>query len=135
MINIFLDPALLPLRDAFEAAQPRAVHVIVKHRGENVGTQMKRIVRKAGFTLWPRIFHNLRASCERNWSDRFPMPVVCAWTGHTATTAQKHYLKTVADEHYTAASSGAFLVQNGAEGFCNELQETPQNMGKSCNSA
>jgi hypothetical protein len=126
-----IDPALLPLlRDAFDA-EPGAIYVINKHRGENLRTELMRIIKRAGSKPWQRLFHNMRASCERDWSDRFPMPTVCAWTGHDARTAQKHYLKTVAEEHYQAASGGAFLTHGGAEmtlksaeGSCNELQES-----------
>jgi integrase len=115
-----IDPDLMPLlRDAFDAAEEGAVHVIAKHRGENPRTEMTRIIKRAGFKPWQRLFHNLRASCERDWSDRFPMPTVCAWTGHDAKTAQRYYLKTVADEHYQAASRGEELstsqVESGAE--------------------
>ena len=97
---------------------------------------MKRIVQRAGFDPWPRIFHNLRASCERDWADRFPMPVVCQWTGHDADTAQRYYLRTVSEEHYEAASGGAELVHDGAElvqkcdaDSCSPMQETVTDQG------
>jgi integrase len=133
-----IDPDLYPLLlEASERADDGTVHVIAKHRGENLRTEMMRIVKRAGFNPWPRLFHNMRAACERDWSDRFPMPTVCAWTGHDARTAQKHYLKTVADEHYEAASSaGAFLAHSGAfleqkcdESSYKELQQTLDNLG------
>src|SRR5207253_640082 len=112
-----------------------------KHRGENLRTEMMRIVKRAGFKPWQRLFHNRRASCERDWSDRFPMPTVCSWTGHDARTAKKHYLTTVADEHYEAASGGAFLAHSGAflaqkpaESFRNELQQALEESGTYANS-
>jgi hypothetical protein len=127
-----IDPELLPLlRDAFEATEDGAVYVTAKYRGENLRTELTRIIRRAGLKPWPRLFHNLRASCERDWSDRFPMATVCAWTGHDARTAQRYYLKTVAEEHFQAASGGAETVQCGAEtvqkppeGSRNDSQET-----------
>lgn len=49
------------------------------------------IVRRAGLTPWPQLFHNLRASCETELTQEFALPVVIAWLGHSAGVALKHY--------------------------------------------
>jgi integrase len=110
------------LADAFDAAEPGSVYIIAKHRGENLRTEMMRIVKRAGLEPWERIFHNLRASCEEDWAKIAPMPDVCRWIGHDMRTAQRHYLPGC-DESY-AAVTGAFPVQQPAEGSRNEGQET-----------
>lgn len=57
-------PEVAPYLDAaFDAAEPGAVHVIAGNRNKsNLRTQFERIIRKADFEPWERLFHNLRAS-------------------------------------------------------------------------
>ncbi|MBE3123764.1 MAG: phage integrase SAM-like domain-containing protein, partial [Planctomycetes bacterium] len=58
-------PELLPyLREAFERAEAGQVHVVGAHRlvGENLRTQMMRIIERAGLTVWPKLFVNCRAT-------------------------------------------------------------------------
>src|SRR5690606_38133762 len=56
-----------------------------------------------GETPWPRLFHNLRASCATDWSDRFPAHAVAKWLGHSPLIAATHYLQT-RDAHFDAAA-------------------------------
>jgi hypothetical protein len=80
--------------------------VFKRLRGSNLGTQAKRIIKRAGLTPWPRIFHNLRASCETDLVKNHPLHVACAWIGNSEIIAKKHYLQ-VTDEDYARAASGA----------------------------
>jgi integrase len=101
-----LFPEILPyLRQAFEEAEPGAEFVISDRRrrqGVNLGTQLKRFIVRAGLTPWPRVWHNLRASCQTELSARFPLHVVCSWLGNTTTVAAQHYL-TVRESDFEAA--------------------------------
>lgn len=45
----------------------------------------------AGHKSWPRLFHNLRASCATDWVVQYPGCDVAAWLGHSPTIAAKHY--------------------------------------------
>jgi integrase len=94
------------LEEAFEQAQPGAVYVIDQYRdpGKNLRTRMMRIIKRAGLTPWPKLFHNLRASRETELAEKFPIHVVCKWVGHNARIAEKHYL-TVRDEYFDMAAS------------------------------
>lgn len=67
------------------------------------------LIRKAGLTPWPRIYHNLRASRQTELAATFPSHVVCAWLGNSESIATAHYLQvTDADfERASAARSGA----------------------------
>ena len=38
----------------------------------------------AGSECWPRLFHNLRSSCETELLEKFPTPCVARWMGHDA---------------------------------------------------
>src|SRR5687767_6032844 len=60
--------------------------------------QLHRIIRKAGLTPWPRLFHNLRATRQTELNEQFPAHVVCAWIGNTEKVAQNHYLQVTDDQ-------------------------------------
>jgi integrase len=68
----------------------------------NLRTTFEKIVKRAGLTPWPRLFHNLRASRETELANEYPMHVVVAWFGHTQAIALKHYTR-VTDADYEAA--------------------------------
>ncbi len=93
------------LRQAFEEAPEGSEFVFsdrYRRAGVNLGTQLKRIIRRAGLEPWPRSWHNLRASCQTELSERFPIHVVCHWLGNTTTVATQHYLS-VRETDFSAA--------------------------------
>lgn len=94
----------LHLESAFDEAEPGTVEVITRYRKAtaNLRTQFERIIRRAGLTPWPRLFHNLRATRQTELSDRFPQHVVCQWLGNSEQVAERHYLNTT-DDHFRAA--------------------------------
>ena len=110
MIPLF--PELRPFLDALaEQAQPGIETpltdpVITRYRNatQNLGTEGKRIVRRAGLEPWPKLFQNLRSTRETELAEEFPMHVVCAWIGNSQPIAAKHYLQ-VTCEHFERASS------------------------------
>ena len=90
-------PLLRPhLLAAFDAADAGAVHAIEHHRlpSKQYGTQMKRIIERAGLVPWPKVFVNLRASCATDLAHEHPGHVAAAWLGHTDAIAQQHYRQT-----------------------------------------
>ena len=68
----------------------------------NLRTTFLKILRRAGVEPWPRVFHNMRASCQTDLEQRFPSYVVCAWLGNSETVAKAHYLQ-VLPEHFDDA--------------------------------
>jgi integrase len=98
-------PEIRPyLLTAFEEAEPGTEYVITRYRlaNCNLRTQLERIIRKAGLSAWPRLFHNLRATRQTELTERFPAHVVAAWIGNTERVAQNHYLQTT-DAHFAQA--------------------------------
>jgi len=103
------------LDEAFEAAPKKAVYVVderFRHsantaagwRNCNLRTTFQKIIERAGLTPWPRLFHNLRSSCETELMRRHPMPTVVAWLGHTEEIARRHYCQ-VTDAEFAEAAS------------------------------
>jgi hypothetical protein len=96
--------------DAFEHAEDGAEMVIARHRLPcgNLRTQLHRIIKRAGLTVWPKPFHNLRSSRQTQLAEDYPIHVVCAWLGNSPAIALGHYLQ-VRDSDYARAirSEGA----------------------------
>lgn len=123
-----LRPILLAL---FEQAEVGTEAVVPRLRDPsmNLRTTFCKIIARAGEKPWPRLFQNMRASCETDWVERFPAHVVAGWLGHSPLIAAKHYLQTrdahfnLAAEHgepatgdgKSGAHSGAPAVQNAAQ--------------------
>ncbi len=76
----------------------------VIHGGRSLRTQLLRILDNASITVWPRPFHNLRASRETELANEFPIHVVCEWIGNSEEVARKHYLQ-VTEAHFQKATS------------------------------
>jgi len=75
----------------------------------NLRTQFERIIRRAGLKPWPRLFHNLRASCETDLASEFPIATVCKWIGNTVAIAAKHCVEPLG-EHFQRAAGLAPLA-------------------------
>ena len=107
VVPIF-EPLRPYLRAVYDEREPDAEHVITRYRqaNANLRTQLIRYIRKAELTTWPRLFHNLRASCQTDLAERFPSHVVCRWIGNSEAVAREHYLQTT-DAHFAKAVGSA----------------------------
>ena len=102
------------LEEAWEKAAIGQVNVIPEGRylpsaqgpagwsGCNLRSTLRRIVVRAGLTPWPRLFHNLRASCESDLARDYSISTACRWIGNTANVAVKHYIQ-VTDQDFEKA--------------------------------
>ena len=103
-------PLFPELRTQLEAcwaeAEDGAEYIITRYREKNANlrTQLQRILSRAGLEPWPKLFHNLRATRQTELAADYPLHVVCAWIGNSATIANQHYL-TVTDADYEQAAS------------------------------
>jgi len=97
-------PLLKPyLEEAWDATLPGAEYVFpeeYRRRAQgpagwincNLRTTFEKIIRRAGLKPWPRLWHNLRASCESDLAQAFPLAVVTKWLGNTPSIALRHYV-------------------------------------------
>ena len=106
------------LADAFDAAKEgeRLVVPMAARPGANLRTTAEKVIERAAVETWPRLFQNLRASCETDWVQKYPAHVCAKWLGHSPTIAATHYLQ-VRDAHFRDAieSSGQSGAKSGAE--------------------
>ncbi|MFN9993003.1 MAG: tyrosine-type recombinase/integrase [Phycisphaerales bacterium] len=93
------------LHDLFDQASVGEDAVVPRLRSSqtNLRTHFLRLIEKAGVKPWPRLFHNLRASCATDWAERFPSHVVAGWLGHSPLISAQHYLQT-RDAHFNLAA-------------------------------
>jgi len=134
-----LFPLLRPhLEVAFEHAEEGSEYIIPEEyrkraRGErgwggaNFRTQFEKIIRRAGVEPWSRVWHSLRASCESDLAQSFPLATVTKWLGNTPSVAMRHYVDatesafekgkqwTPAAPEKSGAKSGALEAQKAAQ--------------------
>jgi integrase len=103
------------LQDLFDNAEPGAEAVVPRLRvaSMNLRTTFGKIIARAGVKPWPRLFHNMRASCATDWVERFPAHVVAGWLGHSPLIAARHYLQT-RDAHFDMAAGVGEAAANPA---------------------
>lgn len=116
------------LQTRFDEAEPGSVEIVPRLRDAkmNLRTTLHKIIVRAGYSPWPRLFHNPRASCATDWVERAPAHAVAGWLGHSPMIAARHYLQT-RDTHFamvtgirkakeeSGAKSGALEAQNAAQ--------------------
>jgi len=103
------------LQDLFDRAEVGVEAVVPRLHDPkmNLRTTFYKIIAKAGEKPWPRLFHNMRASCACDWVEKFPAHVVAAWLGHSPLIAAQHYLQT-RDAHFDLAAGVGGGVEQAA---------------------
>lgn len=101
-------PELRPYLEECQKLASRDDEYVIKRRRSaniNLRTQLLRILGRAKVKPWPKLFHNLRASCETDLAKIHPIKAVCDWIGNSIDMAARHYLQTT-DEDFERAIQG-----------------------------
>jgi hypothetical protein len=82
--------------------------VIERYRdaGQNLRTQFKRYILKAGEKPWMKLWQNLRVSRATELADLYPSHVCAAWLGHSEKITDALY-RQVTDAHFDRAIGAA----------------------------
>ena len=80
-----------------------AANTAMGWKNSNLRTEMTRLLRRAGVSGWPRLFHSMRASGQTELQREFPLHVVCSWLGNSPRIAQQSYLLVTEDDFAKAA--------------------------------
>ncbi|ASV74383.1 hypothetical protein THTE_1781 [Thermogutta terrifontis] len=67
-----------------------------------IGLALQKKLAKVVLESWPRLWHNLRASCESDLAQAFPLAVITKWLGNSPSIALRRYLDP-ADAAYAQA--------------------------------
>jgi integrase len=116
-------PELRPILDeAFEifghkseyvVAAPQyraAANTAMGWKNANLRSEMTRLLRRAGVSGWPRLFHSMRASRQTELQREFPLHVVCSWLGNSPRIAQQSYLLVTDDDFAKAAGARKVML-------------------------
>lgn len=115
------------LEEAWDMAAEGQTHVIPEDRylpsaigprgwvNCNLRTTFKKIVRRAGLEPWPRLFHNLRASCETDLVTEYPLTTACQWIGNSPSIAAKHYVQATDRDFQRACGLAPNPLENPLE--------------------
>ncbi len=96
-------PMSLEVRHALRCLNPGSEGDLVLPRigtcETNMRTMLEKAIIKADVESWPRLFQNLRASCEMDWADAAGHHPAAKWIGHSLEVSAKHYVR-VRDVHF-----------------------------------
>ena len=150
----------VPLRDirkyldaVFAEAEEGTIDIITRfsESNTNLDKPFNSILHRAGLVPWPKLFQNMRSSCETDWlNEGHPAHVVAAWIGHSVKVQRDSYAQ-ITDGHFDAFNnhrtehqkSGSTdgsdevridensreLSEPSVEPFPRKTQKTPKNTG------
>ena len=98
----------------------------------NLRTTFHKIIERAGHKPWPRLFQNLRGSCETDLVVATPSHTVASWFGHSPTIAAQHYMKHI-DLHFQAATgTGDWIQHTGIKKPAGAAKKVSKKSGAEC---
>lgn len=84
----------LEIERLLDATPKTEKFLITENRRKGFDSGFRRILFDAGLDRWPKLFQNMRSSCENDWiADGIPAHVVAAWLGHSVRTQEQYYLR------------------------------------------
>ena len=104
----------------------------------NLRTKFAKIAQRTVVEPWPRLWHSLRASCESDLAQSFPLATVTKWLGNTPSVALRHYVDPTEAAFDRAlewwptggAKSGAHAAQKAAQQGAASKGNEPQNLSE-----
>lgn len=97
---------LQALWDQAERGQP-LVFPSYQVSGTALSKRLGRACKLAGVSQWKKPWQNIRASCETELLEKYPIHVVAAWLGHSPAIALRHYTQIAKDRAARAAQGEA----------------------------
>jgi integrase len=124
------------LRETFEAQLPEGasslpaeekVITMFSESNSNLDKPFRAILHRAGLIPWPKLFQNLRASCETEWlNEGHPAHVVAAWIGHSVKVQRDSYAQ-ITDGHFDRFNSHPGLTEKSGHTGGPEPSRTDRN--------
>jgi site-specific recombinase XerD len=114
------------LREAFEKSSEPSGKIVTLAKN-NRDREFKRQLKAVGIPTWPRLFQNLRVSCEIQWlMEGHPEFAVTQWIGHSVAVSRKHYANIVPQDDYALFRGIASPISKTAQ---NPTQQTDAETG------
>ena len=90
-----------------------AANTAMGWKNSNLRSEMQRLLRRAGVSGWPRLFHSMRASRQTELQREFPLQVVCSWLGNLPRIVQQSYLMVTEDDFAKVTGANKVMVEGG----------------------
>ena len=119
VFRVFRGSLLFGDKSEYVVAAPQyraAANTAMGWKNSNLRTEMTRLLRRAGVSGLPRLFHSVtlqegRASRQTELQREFPLHVVCSWLGNSPRIAQQSYLLVTEDDFAKAAGVAKVMVE------------------------
>jgi len=119
VFGVFRGSLLFGDKSEYVVAAPQyraAANTTMGWKNSNLRTEMTRLLRRAGVSGWPRLFHTAslregRASRQTELQREFPLHVVCSWLGNSPHIAQQSYLLVTEDDFARAAGVAKVMAE------------------------
>ena len=102
----------IPLTSVSNVSSPSFVFATIHWSASSLCFASNAIPKRAGFKPWPKLWHNLRASCETEWMREFDLATACKWIGNSPKVAAQHYAMSMDLGSDFAKAAGRVLPQN-----------------------
>ena len=98
----------------------------------NLNVPLRRAVTAAGVAEYPKVTHNLRASCITDWVRAgHPIPDVAEWSGHSPKVLLDHYIRKANNNHASAAALAAAKTDGDTDGKADAELTAPRGFSTS----
>ena len=100
-VQQYLEDAHHAARPAGKQSLPADQRVITRfsRSNSNLDKPLRKIIEAAGLMPWPKLFQNMRASCETQWLKQGERAdLVANWIGHSVTIQNRHYVQHTDDD-------------------------------------
>lgn len=88
-------------------------YLIYENRRKAFDRGFQFILIQAGLQRWPKLFQNMRSSCENDWiAEGIPAHVVADWLGHSVRTQEKYYLRVLPEFFDRVTKKDATICQS-----------------------
>ena len=113
MLRPILDEPFEIVEDKSEYLVPApqchaAANTTVGWKNANLRSEMTRLLRRAGASGWPRLFHSMRTSRQTELQREFPLHGVCSLLSNSQRIAQENHR--VTEEGFAKAAGLAKVI-------------------------
>lgn len=122
--SIPIFPELRPYLEAARRDAKEGCEYVISRAegGPNLRRYAEQIIKKAGVQQWPKLFVNLRASCEKDLMEVHRPDAVLTWIGHSAQVHLQHYAPGATECDYQKA------VQNPVQSPAVSARQEPSTL-------
>lgn len=120
------------LDEAFASLAPGSKYLVtLVARPQAYTHRLHRTIKRAGFKVWPKTWHNMRSSLMTEMDEMgFTIKAITEWCGNSPVVARKHYIQ-VSKEQFRRAVEGDGLLTGQKPSAKSDASITSMNVNES----